>query len=149
MLDSRGIDPVVATVLAVIIVVSIAIVLSIALASRLRDIVSIYIGSLEELSIVSVERVNSTTVELDLFNSGPVGLRIIGVISTPKEYTVEWRCKGSAYPTNEFVEGCLLESGERAQLLVRLDASRAFPGVLIELRLVSESGKEYPVLVNV
>lgn len=147
---SKGISPVIATV----IIVAVAIAIAIAVAFWLTGIVGIFTGRVEQLEIVAAraDYDNGTyTITVIVKNSGTSPATIDGVFITPTNIagSASASCSGSSSGPyiNDVNTGsdCKVEPG--GSIKVTITGISGTAGQSVEIKLHSAGGKEYPKLV--
>lgn len=147
---SKGISPVIATV----IIVAVAIAIAIAVAFWLTGIVGIFTGRVEQLEIVAAraDYDNGTyTITVIVKNSGTSPATIDGVFITPTSVATgaAANCSvGSSGPGINDVNtnsDCKIDPGESVKVTIIGISGNA--GQSVEVKLHSAGGKEYPKLV--
>jgi len=147
---SKGISPVIATV----IIVAVAIAIAIAVAFWLTGIVGIFTGRVEQLEIVAAraDYSNGTyTITVIVKNSGTSPTTIDGVFITPTSIagSATASCSvGSSGPSiNDVNTGsdCKVDPG--SSVTVTISGITGNAGQSVEVKLHSAGGKEYPKLV--
>jgi len=149
---SKGISPVIATV----IIVAVAIAIAIAVAFWLTGIVGIFTGRVEQLEIVSARAEydgdqQSYTITVIVKNSGTSPATIDGVFITPSSVagsaTASCSVGSSAPSINDVNTGsdCKVDPG--SSVTVTISGISGSAGQSVEVKLHSAGGKEYPKLV--
>lgn len=149
---SKGISPVIATV----IIVAVAIAIAIAVAFWLTGIVGIFTGRVEQLEIVAARTdydsgTGKYTITVIVKNSGTSPATIDGVFITPtniaESATASCSVGNSGPSINDVNTGsdCKVEPG--GSVKVTIEGISGTAGQSVEIKLHSAGGKEYPKLV--
>ena len=147
---SKGISPVIATV----IIVAVAIAIAIAVAFWLTGIVGIFTGRVEQLEIVAAraDYSNGTyTITVIVKNSGTSPATIDGVFITPTSVATGAAANCSAGSSGPDINNvntnsdCKVEPG--GSVTVTITGISGNAGQSVEVKLHSAGGKEYPKLV--
>ncbi|RLE93558.1 MAG: DUF4352 domain-containing protein [Thermoprotei archaeon] len=149
---SKGISPVIATV----IIVAVAIAIAIAVAFWLTGIVGIFTGRVEQLEIVAARAEydsnnNTYTITVIVKNSGTSPATIDGVFITPTSVATGAAANCSAGSSGPDINNvntnsdCKVEPG--GSVTVTITGISGNAGQSVEVKLHSAGGKEYPKLV--